>query len=122
MQVRGQRNRRGYKPPPLKKQIAPLADGSMPKEVSTTEMWFRWTAIHLVRCSGVTRFLLVASLVPFGVISAQTPTRTEIEQVVHSFIDAHNRGDAGAIAAMYAQQAGVTSVGDGEIRDPASVG
>src|SRR6266849_9934850 len=41
--------------------------------------------------------------------------RTEIQQSIRTYIDAHNRSDAATIAEMYSKQPGVTSVGDGQI-------
>jgi ketosteroid isomerase-like protein len=49
---------------------------------------------------------------------AQAPSaavRSEIEATVRAYAAAHNRGDAGAVAAMYSTQPGVTSIGDGDI-------
>ena len=41
--------------------------------------------------------------------------RTEIQQAVRAYIDAHNRSDVATIAEMYSREPGVTSVGDGQI-------
>jgi ketosteroid isomerase-like protein len=38
-----------------------------------------------------------------------------VEAAVRAYVAAHNKGDAGAVAAMYSTQPGVTSIGDGEI-------
>lgn len=52
-------------------------------------------------------------------VNGQTPAtaalRTEIQQVVRAYIDAHNRADVPNIVEMYSREAGVTSVGDGDI-------
>jgi len=47
--------------------------------------------------------------------SPASAQRTEIQQVIKTYIDAHNRSDAATIAEMYSKQPGVTSVGDGQI-------
>lgn len=41
--------------------------------------------------------------------------RTEVDAAVRAYVDAQNKADAGAVAAMYSTQPGVTSIGDGEI-------
>ena len=41
--------------------------------------------------------------------------RAEVEAAVQAFVAAHNKGDAGAVAAMYAAQPGVSSISDGAI-------
>lgn len=61
--------------------------------------------------------LLAAMLLVPRPGGAQNPAlvRSEIESVVRAYVDAHNRADAGAIAAFYAREPGVTAVGDGEV-------
>src|SRR5574341_256755 len=62
-------------------------------------------------------FVLAAC--PLAVVSAAAQTasalRAEVEPVVRAYVEAHNRGDAAAIADAYSQQPGVTTVGDGQI-------
>jgi uncharacterized protein (TIGR02246 family) len=62
---------------------------------------------------------LIQTILCVTVVRAQaTPAsvqRTEIQQVVRAYIDAHNKSDAATIADMYSREAGVTSVGDGQI-------
>jgi len=53
-------------------------------------------------------------------LSAQQPSstanvRTEIQQAVRAYVDAINKADVSAIVEMYSREAGVTSVGDGQI-------
>ena len=48
-------------------------------------------------------------------VGPATTARTEIQQVVRAYIEAHNNADAATIAEMYSREAGVTSVGDGVI-------
>jgi uncharacterized protein (TIGR02246 family) len=52
-----------------------------------------------------------------GLALAQAPgaVRAEVEAAVRAYVAAHNRGDAGGVAALYGTQPGVTSIGDGEI-------
>src|SRR3989475_9267232 len=55
---------------------------------------------------------------PLG-LRAQQPTaatvRTEIQQAVRAYVDAINKADAATLTEMYSREAGVTSVGDGQI-------
>src|SRR3989442_9326243 len=50
---------------------------------------------------------------------AQQPTaaatRTEVRQAVRAYVDAFNKADAATLVEMYSREAGVTSVGDGQI-------
>jgi ketosteroid isomerase-like protein len=52
-------------------------------------------------------------------LCAQVPTgaaiRSEIQQAVRTYVDAWNQADASKLVEQYSRQAGVTSVGDGEI-------
>src|SRR5204862_3985317 len=52
-------------------------------------------------------------------LPAQQPTaatiRSEVLQAVRAYVDAFNRADAGTLVEMYSREAGVTSVGDGQI-------
>jgi ketosteroid isomerase-like protein len=62
--------------------------------------------------------LLVLSLGVPATAHAQAASgafRADVEAAVRAYVAAHNRGDAGAVAAMYGTQPGVTSIGDGEI-------
>jgi len=66
------------------------------------------------------RFLaLVLAAFPLAIdcaiAQAASALRAEVEPVVRAYVEAHNRGDAAAIADAYIQQPGVTSVGDGRI-------
>ncbi len=61
---------------------------------------------------------LMTILCATGARAQGTPVsvqRTEIQQVVRAYIDAHNKSDAATIADMYSREPGVTSVGDGQI-------
>src|SRR5437773_11726037 len=66
-------------------------------------------------------FLSTAVLVVCGqpCLTAQQPgaasVRTEVQQVVRAYVDAFNKADAAALTEMYSREAGVTSVGDGQI-------
>src|SRR6266436_264325 len=63
--------------------------------------------------------ILIGSVLFATILPAQlTPAsqqRSDIQQAVRAYIDAHNRSDAATIADMYSRQPGVTSVGDGQI-------
>src|SRR5437773_8738933 len=52
-------------------------------------------------------------------LTAQQPSaatvRTEVLQAVRAYVDAINKADAAALTEMYSREAGVTSVGDGQI-------
>ena len=52
-------------------------------------------------------------------LPAQQPSagtvRTEIQQAVRAYVDAINKADAATLVEMYSREAGVTSVGDGQI-------
>ncbi len=52
-------------------------------------------------------------------LTAQQPTaatvRTELQQAVRAYVDAFNRADVATLVEMYSREAGVTSVGDGQI-------
>ena len=52
-------------------------------------------------------------------LTAQQPSaagvRTEVQQAVRAYVDAINKADAATLAEMYSREAGVTSVGDGQI-------
>ncbi len=52
-------------------------------------------------------------------LAAQQPSaasvRTEIQQAVRAYVDAINKADAATLVEMYSREAGVTSVGDGQI-------
>ncbi len=62
-----------------------------------------------------------ATLVVGGSLSltAQQTTaatvRTEVQQAVRAYVDAINKADAATLVEMYSREAGVTSVGDGQI-------
>ena len=62
-----------------------------------------------------------AMLVVVGTLrlGAQQPTaaatRTEVQQAVRAYVDAFNKADAATLVEMYSREAGVTSVGDGQI-------
>jgi len=62
---------------------------------------------------------LVGGILSTGPLAAQaspaTAQRTEIQQVIKTHMDAHDRSDAATIAEVYSKQPGVTSVGDGQI-------
>ncbi len=69
--------------------------------------------------TGFLGLLVTSTLLCSSPLRAQaTPAsiqRTEIQQAVRAYIDAHNRSDAATIADMYSREPGVTSVGDGQI-------
>jgi uncharacterized protein (TIGR02246 family) len=52
-------------------------------------------------------------------LTAQQPTaatvRTEVQQAVRAYVDAINKADVATLVEMYSREAGVTSVGDGQI-------
>ncbi len=52
-------------------------------------------------------------------LTAQQPSaanvRTELQQAVRAYVDAFNRADVATLVEMYSREAGVTSVGDGQI-------
>ncbi len=52
-------------------------------------------------------------------LTAQQPSaatvRTEVQQAVRAYVDAINKADAATLVEMYSREAGVTSVGDGQI-------
>ena len=52
-------------------------------------------------------------------LTAQQPSaatvRTEVLQAVRAYVDAVNKADAATLTEMYSREAGVTSVGDGQI-------
>src|SRR5437870_2829095 len=52
-------------------------------------------------------------------LTAQQPSaatvRTEVLQAVRAYVDAINKADAATLTEMYSREAGVTSVGDGQI-------
>src|SRR5712692_2757067 len=52
-------------------------------------------------------------------LAAQQPSAasigTEVQQAVRSYVDALNKADAATLVEMYSREAGVTSVGDGQI-------
>ncbi|TMB98960.1 MAG: SgcJ/EcaC family oxidoreductase [Chloroflexi bacterium] len=66
-------------------------------------------------------FVSAALLVVGGPLrlTAQQPSganvRTEIQQAVRAYVDAINKADAATLVEMYSREAGVTSVGDGQI-------
>ena len=77
---------------------------------------------HPVACM-MTALRCAILALAFGVVSvgrawAQTPTstlRSDVDGLVRRYVAAYNQLDAGAIAAMYSREPGITSVGDGEI-------
>ena len=52
-------------------------------------------------------------------LTAQQPTAAtvlkEVQQAVRAYVDAINKADAATLVEMYSREAGVTSVGDGQI-------
>src|SRR3989454_1879629 len=79
---------------------------------------FRLKERHMLRTSFVGA-LVTNTVLCSALLHAQaTPAsiqRTEIQQAVRAYIDAHNRSDVATIAEMYSREPGVTSVGDGQI-------
>jgi uncharacterized protein (TIGR02246 family) len=59
--------------------------------------------------------LVVPSIPLWAQAVSPTTIRTEIQQAVHTYVDAWNRADASNLVEMYSRAPGVTSVGDGEI-------
>jgi ketosteroid isomerase-like protein len=53
--------------------------------------------------------------VPAHAQAASGAFRSEVEATVRAYVAAHNKADAGAMAAMYSAQPGVTSIGEAEI-------
>lgn len=66
-------------------------------------------------------FVSAAMLVVGGprCLTAQQPNaatvRTEVQQAVRAYVDVFNRADVATLVEMYSREAGVTSVGDGQI-------
>src|SRR3989442_14213078 len=79
---------------------------------------YRLKERHMLRTSFVgalvTHSVLFATVLPAQVTPA-SQQRSDIQQAVRAYIDAHNRSDAATIADMYSREPGVTSVGDGQI-------
>ncbi len=72
----------------------------------------------------MSRIIVLVSAATFVVggprcLTAQQPSaasvRTEVQQAVRTYVDAWNKADASNLVEMYSRDAGVTSVGDGEI-------
>lgn len=65
----------------------------------------------------VSAAMLVVNSLPC--LTAQQPSaatvRTEVQQAVRAYVDAVNKADAATLVEMYSREAGVTSVGDGQI-------
>jgi uncharacterized protein (TIGR02246 family) len=70
--------------------------------------------------AGLLRYVAAVGLLALG-LGGPTPVlaqaeRAQVEAAVRAYVAARNTADAGAVAALFSMQPGVTSIGDGEVQ------